>query len=116
MSDDPNDFDPLFHASCRTVSSVSSQIADLKKAADEMATDASSLKREYLTPTEDEAAQAVGRFKSAPYNAAFRPQQVRSPGGVAQSDQCGAYGNSPRLAPCGSQGDSPIGEPTSASG
>lgn len=59
MSDDPNDFDPLFHASCRTVSSVSAQIADLKKAADEMATYASSLKREYLTPTEDEAARRI---------------------------------------------------------
>ena len=48
MFDDPNDFDPLFHASCRTVSSVYSQIADLKKAADEMAAYASSLEREYL--------------------------------------------------------------------
>ena len=59
MFDDPNDFDPLFHASCRTVSSVYSQIADLKKAADEMAAYASSLEREYLTPMEDEAARRI---------------------------------------------------------
>lgn len=50
---------PLFHASCRTVSSVSSQIEDLKEAAEEMATYASSLSREYLTPTEDEAARRI---------------------------------------------------------
>lgn len=59
MIDDPNVLDPLFHASCRTVSSVSSQIAELKKAADEMATYASSLEREYLTPMEDEATRRI---------------------------------------------------------
>jgi len=59
MFDDTNEFDPLFHASCRTVSSVYSQIADLKKAADEMAAYASSLEREYLTPMEDEAARRI---------------------------------------------------------
>jgi hypothetical protein len=59
MTDDPNNFDPLFQASCRTVYSVYSQIADLKKAADEMATYATSLKRAYLTPMEDEAARRI---------------------------------------------------------
>ena len=37
-------------------------------------------------------------------------------GGVTKSNRCGAYGNSPRLAPSGSQGQSPACEPTSASG
>jgi hypothetical protein len=59
MFDDTNEFDPLFHASCRTVSSVYSQIADLKKAADAMAAYALSLEREYLTPMEDEAARRI---------------------------------------------------------
>ncbi len=59
MMDDPNDSDLLFHASCRTVHSVSSQIMDLVKIANEMATYASSLEREYLTPMEDEAARRI---------------------------------------------------------
>ena len=36
-----------------------------------------------LIDTIEKAALAVGSFKSAPYDAAFRLQQVKNPGGLA---------------------------------
>ena len=53
----------------------------------------------FVIDTVSQPARAVGRFKSAPCDAAPGLKQVMNPGGVAPSIRCGAYGNRPRLAP-----------------
>ena len=68
--------------------------------------------------TVSQPAQAVGRFKLAPCDAASGPEQVGDSGRAAGLNRCIAYGHRPRLAPSGSQCHRPVAhrEPTIASG